>query len=199
MGLFKTSAIVATLFACTVAAPRAYAAAIINITESGSNVVAFGSGSLDTTGLITGGSSSATPTIGSNNGVVLIGNGSATTYVVPSKSLGNGPDVAADSSTGSIFGVLGTRLYLPENYISLSQLGSTATFNNRTLAGLGLNTGSYVYRLPNDTLTINIAQGLTVPTPTGSVPEPSAWLMMVAGVGLLGAAMRRRTVKIHLA
>jgi hypothetical protein len=30
---------------------------------------------------------------------------------------------------------------------------------------------------------------------TGSVPEPSAWLMMIAGFGVVGASMRRRTLR----
>jgi hypothetical protein len=31
---------------------------------------------------------------------------------------------------------------------------------------------------------------------TAPVPEPAAWAMMIAGFGLVGAAMRRRTVKV---
>jgi hypothetical protein len=31
------------------------------------------------------------------------------------------------------------------------------------------------------------------PTETGAVPEPAAWAMMLAGFGLIGAGMRRRT------
>jgi hypothetical protein len=31
-----------------------------------------------------------------------------------------------------------------------------------------------------------------VPTPSGAVPEPASWAMMVGGFGLVGAAMRSR-------
>jgi Bacterial pre-peptidase C-terminal domain/PEP-CTERM motif len=36
-------------------------------------------------------------------------------------------------------------------------------------------------------------------TPTGSVPEPAAWALMIAGFGLVGGAMRRRTAKVSYA
>jgi probable HAF family extracellular repeat protein len=32
---------------------------------------------------------------------------------------------------------------------------------------------------------------LLTPIPTGAVPEPAAWVMMIAGFGLTGVAMRR--------
>lgn len=35
--------------------------------------------------------------------------------------------------------------------------------------------------------------GTTTPTPTTPVPEPSTWLMMLGGLGLLAASARRRT------
>ena len=31
-------------------------------------------------------------------------------------------------------------------------------------------------------------------TPTGAVPEPASWAMMVAGFGLVGGALRRRSM-----
>ncbi|MFQ3666115.1 MAG: PEPxxWA-CTERM sorting domain-containing protein [Sphingomonadaceae bacterium] len=34
---------------------------------------------------------------------------------------------------------------------------------------------------------------LPAPPPTGVVPEPAAWLMMVSGFGLIGLALRRRS------
>ncbi|WEK41727.1 MAG: PEPxxWA-CTERM sorting domain-containing protein [Candidatus Sphingomonas colombiensis] len=33
----------------------------------------------------------------------------------------------------------------------------------------------------------------------GAVPEPATWAMMIAGFGLVGAAMRRRAVKVRFA
>ena len=33
----------------------------------------------------------------------------------------------------------------------------------------------------------------------GSVPEPATWAMMIAGFGVVGAAMRRRKVRVRFA
>ena len=41
--------------------------------------------------------------------------------------------------------------------------------------------------------------GVFVPPPPPPVPEPAAWALMIAGFGLTGAAMRRRTVKLNFA
>jgi hypothetical protein len=35
--------------------------------------------------------------------------------------------------------------------------------------------------------------------PPGDVPEPATWAMMLTGFGLIGLALRRRSVKIALA
>jgi Concanavalin A-like lectin/glucanases superfamily/PEP-CTERM motif len=45
-------------------------------------------------------------------------------------------------------------------------------------------------RVYNTSLTAQQVAGLT--PPTGGVPEPAAWALMLAGFGLTGAAMRRR-------
>lgn len=186
MSYVKYAAVLSAALVILAAAPSANAALVINITEVGFNVFAFGSGTFNTTGLSVLGSSNIGPTLGSNNGIVLVGSGASTIYSVASKSLGNGPDVAADSSTGSLFGVRGVGFYLPTGYVSSTSLNGSATINNKTLAGLGFRLGTYTYNLPNDTLTINVAPGLVPPAPVSSVPEPSAWAMMIAGFGLVG-------------
>ena len=40
---------------------------------------------------------------------------------------------------------------------------------------------------------------VTPPPVTGSVPEPTTWAMMIAGFGLMGASMRRRSTKVAFA
>lgn len=40
---------------------------------------------------------------------------------------------------------------------------------------------------------------ITDPTPAGGVPEPTTWVMMIAGFGLVGGAMRRRSTKVAFA
>jgi hypothetical protein len=41
--------------------------------------------------------------------------------------------------------------------------------------------------------------GVFVPPPPPGVPEPAAWALMIAGFGLAGSAMRRRTTKVVFA
>ncbi|MBL8771217.1 MAG: PEPxxWA-CTERM sorting domain-containing protein [Phenylobacterium sp.] len=38
--------------------------------------------------------------------------------------------------------------------------------------------------------------GEPLPTPTGAVPEPATWLLMIGGFGLAGAALRRRRAAV---
>jgi hypothetical protein len=78
-------------------------------------------------------------------------------------------------------------IFVPANYDG-GFLSGSATFDNTTLAGLGLSPGTYTYKWnpgPTDgSLTVDVS---------GVVPEPSTWAMMAlgfAGIGLL--AYRKR-------
>ena len=55
--------------------------------------------------------------------------------------------------------------YLNEGYNSGTAISGTTTFVGRTFANLGLVAGSYLYSIPNDTITVNIP---------GAVPESQA-------------------------
>lgn len=46
--------------------------------------------------------------------------------------------------------------------------------------------------------TLNIAEA-AIPPVTAAIPEPVTWAMMIAGFGLVGAAMRRRSTKVKFA
>jgi hypothetical protein len=43
-----------------------------------------------------------------------------------------------------------------------------------------------------DVVSFDRLQSSTLPPPSGAVPEPAAWALMIAGFGLTGAAMRSR-------
>ena len=45
----------------------------------------------------------------------------------------------------------------------------------------------------------NQLDNIVVTAATGAVPEPATWAMMIAGFGLVGGAMRRRSTKIAFA
>ena len=55
--------------------------------------------------------------------------------------------------------------------------------DGRLIKGISLNTSSNAFEVDNLSISRNI----------GGVPEPTTWMMMIAGFGLVGIGMRRRT------
>jgi hypothetical protein len=45
----------------------------------------------------------------------------------------------------------------------------------------------------SDTLGVSFASGASYPLGAAPIPEPGSWALMVAGFGLAGVALRRRT------
>jgi hypothetical protein len=183
----------------------AQAAYVVNIVQSGTDVVATGSGSINTSGLVIdsigGGSHAITPV----GGYLWLGAAAPqiTLYggVAGPMSFGPGFANAFSSSSGSsvwIWGSGGGRaIGVPVGYVSGSSLGiSTSTWANSTIASLGATPGTYVWSwgagVDADTFTLRIEGG-------PAVPEPATWAMMIAGFGLVGGVMRRTkvTAKLH--
>lgn len=63
---------------------------------------------------------------------------------------------------------------------------------------LGITAGNYFLRVDGVSRGSGSYGGQVTFTPSAAVPEPAAWLMMVAGFGLLGAALRRRPRTVAL-
>ncbi len=173
----------------------ANAGLVINMTEVGSNVVAIGNGTLNTTAL-----STSTP------------GGAHTSYVVPSLrylSLGassatsfagfngtfTGPTLFggggigfATSATGDSFFFDGTFFAVPSGYASSSFLSNTTTWASNSLAGLGASPGTYTWTwgtpgTPNaDFITLNIT----------AVPEPGSVALLGLSFILAFAKRKRR-------
>ncbi len=60
------------------------------------------------------------------------------------------------------------------------------------------NTSTFRFMLPtNVSFTSN--SGAFLSAPSGAVPEPAAWAMMIAGFGMIGVTMRRRSVIAEVA
>ncbi len=75
-------------------------------------------------------------------------------------------------------------------FINTTDLFTKVTF------GQGGNSSGDV--LGFDQMTIGDARQVVNP-PSGAVPEPATWAMMIAGFGMVGGAMRRRSTKVAFA
>ncbi|HEV7481252.1 MAG TPA: PEP-CTERM sorting domain-containing protein [Roseiarcus sp.] len=163
---------------------------VVNLAEVGGNVVATGSGSINSNEL-----SGSFPSVGideiiPSSGVILIDEPVADEFLIPATgpgSFGPGGPTIADSASGDIVGISGgaAAVIVPLGYISGSALSSTATWDDTTFSKLGVTPGTYVWQLGNGNddnfFTLNI-------DPTGVVAEPSTWAMMLLGFAGLGWA-----------
>lgn len=171
----------------------------ITIQQDGANVLVSGSGTVDTTGLTLNGYYDRNNEVAAQYGEVFIGSSNVEPgYAGLSgpTSFGGGSYEFANSSTGDAFGVLGDGgvLFLPGNYVSGDALSGTMTFDDTTIAELGLSDGTYTYTwdngAPGDSLTVDI--GGSVTTPPAATPEPSSLALLGSGVLGLAGVVRRR-------
>jgi hypothetical protein len=176
--------------------PRvADATVIINVLESGGDVVFSYSGAIDLTGLGAPDVSVANDvsTFSPLFGAVLIGNlqsmdGWQGPYSFPAYGT-SGNHGVADTASGPGFAVYNDGFGIYDGYVSNTLLSGGMTYNGETFASLGLTAGTYEATLPSDNVILNIG-----PVVIG-VPEPGT-LSIVLGFGLLGlGAMRWRMRK----
>lgn len=182
------------------------AGVIITMVESGTNVTATLSGSIDTW-------SGATPsTVGTGVGKanVIRPSGGTTVFATTNPSLpsvvttnyytvSNFPSAfgtstgpfAADASTASTllfaWGRSTNNVYIAQGYTLGTLISGVLTWQNKTFANLGVTQGSYVWSWgtpatpgAGDSITLNI------------VPEPSTCVMALAGLACGGFAVWRR-------
>jgi len=174
--------------------PSARANLVININQVGSDVVAIGSGTLNTSHLA-GNGFIGTDFIEANTARIIFGAiGSGDTYLISGPAnFGAGSFVAASSASGDLFGLIGFGdVLVPRGYISGALLSGTDTFDNATISSLGLAPGTYVY-----TLAGSEPDSVTVQIGVSAVPEPSTWAMVIlgfAGLGFMG--YRRRKIAL---
>lgn len=196
--------IITTLIAVTLAAScllpgNADAAMIISIEEQGSDVVASYSGSIDLTGIgfnIIG--SGNVNRIVASGGQVNFQNGatnkasltdfSKNPWTVAPSAFGTGGLFNADTvsvAAGNAFGFQANGFFIESSYVSGTTISGSMTFENQTLASMGINEGTGIMNATfssGDTLTVNAIS---------AVPEPSSSLLGLAGL-ILGSAFRRR-------
>jgi hypothetical protein len=184
--------------ASVLAAAPANAAYIAYVYETGSDVTATGSGSLNVSGLTNQGTGSATFGINGSNAVIRLGDTGAryTSYGTISGPTSVGSQVLITPSTksGAYAGLSGNNhsIYVFRGYVSGQALGtSTDVFTGTTLSTMGLTTGTYTWTwgagANADSYTLNIGTA-----PPADVPEPASAALLGAGLLGLGAARRRR-------
>ncbi len=193
--LFGLGAVAAIALLSATPASAAY---LFDVDQAGTDVVVTGSGSLNTTGLTSAFNTSINGAVHASWGLMVVGEGLGPVYAALSGPASFGGDVnaRADKMTGTAVGInmfSGNYFFVDRSYVSGAELGiSTAVFSNTTIAKLGLKVGTYAYAFNRganaDSITVRINAA------TAAVPEPATWAMMMLGFGVIGYALRRRTV-----
>lgn len=178
---------------------KAEASFLVNITQSGSDVVATGFGTINTAGLIfymsaSDGTSSVIPDIGALalsapgfDGAIYGG------IIAGPANFGSVGESDASSGAGDTFGFAPLVfspygfVIVPVGYTSGAILSDNSTWDSTTIADLGLIPGRYLYTWGSgataDSFTLNIA------------PEPGSLSLLV--IGSLGVLHHLRRVALH--
>jgi hypothetical protein len=195
MGISNKAVLAALLGLVAAGASEARAAYVIDLDQVGSNVVATGSGSFNVSGVdLIGFNFPFHVGIDSSSGYLAIGNldgfggdvGLGYSPISGPSSFGSGLFTAPTSTTGYIAGINGSDciVFVPWGYgWYVPTLSGTATWDNTTLAALGVSRGSYVWTWNGDSFTLNVS---------GGAPEPTTWALTLLGfAGLAYAGYRR--------
>jgi VPDSG-CTERM motif len=190
-----------TLFAIAVTSlfsVRPVQAYTVTLEQMGANVVANGSGAINLTGLSFIEEGSIGPFINPHVAFIVTGQtGSGSTYdgFTGPTTFGNGVITLPSTSSGDLVGISNSStpfpfLLVPQGYVSNTALSDSMTFNNATLASLGLTPGTYVWTwgtgLANQNFTLQI-RSLGVPPP---VPDGGSTVSLL-GFALIGLASLR--------
>lgn len=172
---------------------------VVKLVQQGNDVVAIGSGSIDLAGLIfdneyTTGGGGLIPAAGYLFTGTTFNLDGYTGFVGPT-SFGSGSGSSANSASGDAVGIYASTgayghvvLWVPQGYVSNTALASTGTWDNASLASLGVTPGTYTW-----TWGTGAEQSFTLTTTTiTAVPEPADLGIFGLGVLLMGALVMRR-------
>ncbi len=177
-------------------AASTHAGIILNIFESGNDVVINFSGSANTSGLTFHSDGVSTHTVRPQGWSF----GTSTTNVPTTRYTGithpatyfytGSVNLTPSSGSGDRLGIQQgalNLLVLPRNYTSGTQLSGTSTFNNATLQSLNFTPGTYITTWGS--VANGNADSLIMNVGIAAVPEPSS--MALLSVGAIGLAARR--------
>jgi hypothetical protein len=192
---------------------RAEASFVITVYQAGSNVVATGSGSIDTDGLFYEGADFDGFNLGyafvtpNYEGGGTVGLGFTESHLYVGLYLGNlvgdlvvptfgqeGVTSYANTGSGDRVEFTTGAIIVPIFYESGSPLSEYDTWDSTTIADLGLTPGAYVETWGSganlDSLTLDIGG------PNTSSPEPaSVWLLGLGGIGLACSRLYKGIVR----
>jgi len=167
----------------------------VTLEQVGSNVVATGSGAINLTGLTFSNISGGGAGIVANLGDVIMTSGSSDLYrgFTGPTNFGSGGAFGTNTFSGDSVGIspdLGL-LGVPLGYVSGAALSDSMTFNNETLASLGVTPGTYTWTwgagLPNQNFTLIIGRA--------GVPDGGSTVSLLA-CALFGLAALRRKLPL---
>ena len=188
--------------AITVQISALRAGIVINMVESGSDVVATFSGSINS---LDGATLFQTGNAGMANGfrpapapmAFLIASTPGTIAVFyyniaafPTSFGTSDSFFSATSSTVTANMIFRDFLVIDQAYVLGTPVTGTSTWANQTFSSLSLTEGSYLWSWTGDSVTLNIG---AAPSP---VPEPSTWAAAALLVGAAGCVRWRKRAKV---
>ena len=175
----KWCAIAGTSASLLLAATPAHAVYNIVYTESGGNVVATGSGSINTAGVslsaISIGCVGGMGFIHPSHPTACLGTGSVGSYfsaLTRPLNLGPGSQAPATSGSGQPVFLDVSTIYLPPGYTSGAALSNTATWAGKTLATLGVTVGTYTWSFGTGANADSVVLYVGTTPPSTVVPSP---------------------------
>jgi len=176
-----------------IASQPAHATFTFTFTQSGSNVVETGSGTLNTGGLPSPLFGGGSPAIDPSSFFIEGGNISGaqaniyqTSFSVSSGPLGTGVESIPDAGIGDLVGFSSGSIIVPKSYVSGTALSDTDTFTGGTFSSLGLTVGSYTYTFGSGANADSIIVNVGSQTQSTPVPEPAAMGVFASALGLFG-------------
>lgn len=175
---------------------------IVTFEQSGGNVVATGSGTINLAALSLFGVVNEMPGVHGDYGYAWLGVWPSGGFSIEPvydglsgpRSFGPSGDVEVNASdaSGDLIGIYGynQELVVPSGYVSGASLSDSTTWDNTTISGLGLTPGTYTWTWGSGPT----ADSFVLVIGSAAVPEPSGMILLGPAIGAIGVGTwsRRR-------